>query len=218
MKKTLQPGCGKKRTMAPRVTILTAATVRAGELHLTQSCTVMASLITRHGLCPLAEREFRPFYTLATSIISQQLSTKAADTIAGRVAALVPGFAPAGFMTVSPDSLRQAGLSTAKVRYLIELSLRVCDGRLDFDTLWLRSDADVISALTEVPGIGPWTAEMFLIFGLKRPDVLALGDAGLQRAARQLFGAQAKLQRLGRAWAPYRSIASWYLWQHLDAG
>lgn len=178
----------------------------------------MARLVALHGPCPIADRDFLPFQTLATSIISQQLSAKAADTIERRVLAIVPSFTPAEFLIAPLDALRAAGLSSAKARYIIELAQRVNDGRLDFDALLHQRDEDVIAALIELPGIGRWTAEMFLIFGLRRPDVLALDDAGLQRAVRLLFGDTVNLAAAGAAWRPYCSVASWYLWRHLDAG
>jgi len=190
--------------------------VQDAEQHLRQSCGVMARLIAQHGRCPLADREFRPFQTLANSIISQQLSAKAADTIERRVQVIVPGFTPAGFLAVPREALRAAGLSSAKARYIVELAQRVSDGRLNLEAMQHAPDADVIAALVELPGIGQWTAEMFLIFGLCRPDVLSLGDAGLQRAARLLFGDDAALDRVGQSWRPYSSVASWYLWRHLD--
>ena len=190
--------------------------VHDAERHLRQSCRVMARLIVEHGPCPLADREFRPFQTLANSIISQQLSAKAADTIERRVQAIVPGFTPAGFLAVPTEALRAAGLSSAKARYILELAQRVSDGRLNLEAMQEAPDADVIAALVELPGIGQWTAEMFLIFGLSRPDVLSLGDAGLQRAVRLLFGDDAKLEHMGQSWRPFCSVASWYLWRHLD--
>lgn len=196
---------------------LSARTMRAAEKHLSQSCDVMARLVTVHGPCPIAAREFLPFQTLATSIISQQLSAKAADTIERRVLSIVSSFTPDGFLTVPLEALRGAGLSSAKARYIIELSQRVNNGQLDFGALLEQADDDVIAALVELPGIGRWTAEMFLIFGLRRPDVLALGDAGLQRAARLLYGEDADLESVGQSWRPYCSVASWYLWRHLDA-
>lgn len=177
----------------------------------------MARLVVAHGRCRLVERDFLPFQTLAGSIISQQLSVKAADTIKRRVLEIVPSFTPEGFLSVSFEALRGAGLSTPKIRYIVELSHRVNDGRLHFDALARQPDDDVIAALAALPGIGRWTAEMFLIFGLKRPNVLALGDAGLQRAARLLYGEDAELEIISRAWQPYCSVASWYLWRHLDA-
>lgn len=186
------------------------------ERHLSQSCPIMARLIVEHGPCSLADREFRPFQTLANSIISQQLSAKAADTIERRVQAIVPGFTPAGFLAVPPEALRAAGLSSAKARYILELAQRVSDGRLNLEAMQEMPDADVIAALVALPGIGQWTAEMFLIFGLSRPNVLSLGDAGLQRAARLLFGEDVTLDAVGQLWRPYCSVASWYLWRHLD--
>lgn len=190
--------------------------VQDAEHHLRQSCRVMAQLIVQHGPCPFADHEFRPFQTLANSIISQQLSAKAADTIERRVQSIVSGFTPAGFLAVPPEALRAAGLSSAKARYIVELAQRVSDGRLNLEAMREASDADVIAALVELPGIGQWTAEMFLIFGLRRPDVLSLGDAGLQRATRLLYGGDATLEQMGQSWRPFCSVASWYLWQTLD--
>ena len=120
------------------------------ERHLRQSCRVMARLIVEHGPCPLADREFRPFQTLANSIISQQLSAKAADTIERRVQAIVPGFTPAEFLAVQPEALRAAGLSSAKARYILELAQRVSDGRLNLEAMQEAPDADVIAALVGV--------------------------------------------------------------------
>lgn len=199
-----------------RASQITPTVVIEAESYLSQSCRVMAGLIRTHGPCPLADREFRPFQTLANSIISQQLSAKAADTIERRVQAIVPGFTPAGFLAVPTEALRAAGLSSAKARYILELAQRVSDGRLNLEAMQEAPDADVIAALVELPGIGQWTAEMFLIFGLSRPDVLSLGDAGLQRAVRLLFGDDAKLEHMGQSWRPFCSVASWYLWRHLD--
>jgi DNA-3-methyladenine glycosylase II len=177
----------------------------------------MARLIVEHGPCPLADRKPRPFPTLVNSIISQQLSVKAAETIERRVQVIVPGFTPAEFLAVQPEALCAAGLSSAKTRYILELAQRVSDGRLNLEAMREESDSDVIARLVNLPGIGQWTAEMFLIFGLRRPDVLSFGDAGLQRAVRLLFGSNAKLEHVGRSWRPFRSVASWYLWRHLDA-
>ncbi|MSP41021.1 MAG: DNA-3-methyladenine glycosylase 2 family protein [Deltaproteobacteria bacterium] len=181
----------------------------------------MKRLIAKHGHCPLAEREFLPFHMLANSIISQQLSTKAAATIKVRVGELVGvPFETSKVLSVATERLRGAGLSQAKTRYIRELAAHVNDGRLDFDGIVALDDEAVIEKLVIVPGIGRWTAEMFLLFGLKRLDVLALGDAGLQRAARNLYGKKRKsktlLPRVAETWRPYRSIASWYLWRSLE--
>lgn len=199
-----------------------ALVVRRAERHLAKADPIMKQLIARHGHCPLAEREFQPFHMLANSIISQQLSTRAAATIKQRVGELVGvPFQIPKILSASPERLRVAGLSQAKARYIRELAARVDDGRLTFDELLTLEDEAVIEKLVEAPGIGRWTAEMFLLFGLKRMDVLALGDAGLQRAARNLYGKNRKsvtlLPRVAEAWRPYRSIASWYLWRSLES-
>jgi DNA-3-methyladenine glycosylase II len=187
--------------------------------HLSQNCAVMAQLVLRHGPCTMMDKQYQPFETLAASIIGQQLSVKAADTIEKRVLAITGGaFTPEGILSVEPESLRACGLSNAKVKYVRVLAERVVAGRMDFDAMAAEPDNEVVvKTLVESPGIGRWTAEMFLIFGLKRPDVLSLGDVGLQRAARQLYGEGETLATVGERWAPYRSIASWYLWQSLDA-
>ncbi len=181
----------------------------------------MKRLIARHGSCPLAEREFEPFHMLANSIISQQLSTRAAAAIKQRVGALVGvPFQTDRVLSLTIEQLRAAGLSQAKARYIRELAARVSEGRLAFDALLNDNDEAIIAALIESPGIGRWTAEMFLLFGLKRMDVLALGDAGLQRAARLLYGKKRRsltlLTRIAEGWRPYRSVASWYLWRSLE--
>src|SRR6266478_182682 len=195
--------------------------IRKGERRLAQVDPTMKRLIARHGHCPLAEREFQPFHMLANSIISQQLSTKAAATIKQRVGELVGvPFQTEKVLAVSSEKLRGAGLSQAKARYIRELAERVVDGRLIFDELMVIEDEAVIEKLIEANGIGRWTAEMFLLFGLKRVHVLALGDAGLQRSARILYGERRKsetlLRRVAEAWKPYRSIACWYLLRSLE--
>ena len=200
-----------------------AAAIRQAERHLAKVDPIMKGLIAKHGHCPLAEREFQPFHMLANSIISQQLSTKAAATIKQRVGELVGvPFQTSLVLSTAAEKLRAAGLSQAKTRYLRELAADVSDGRLEFTEIISLQDEAVIEKLVVVPGIGRWTAAMFLIFGLKRLDVLAIGDAGLQRAARLLYGKQRKsdnlLPRVSQAWRPYRSVASWYLWRSLDGG
>jgi DNA-3-methyladenine glycosylase II len=199
-----------------------ASAIRRAERHLATVDPIMKRLIIKHGHCPIAEREFQPFHMLANSIISQQLSTKAAATIKQRVGVLVGvPFQISRVLSASPEKLRGAGLSQAKTRYIRELATHVSDGRLEFNEIILLEDETVIEKLVVVPGIGRWTAEMFLLFGLKRLDVLALGDAGLQRAARTLYGKKRKsetlLPRVAENWRPYRSIASWYLWRSLES-
>ena len=201
--------------------IIAAQAIRKAERHLAKADPVMKRLIARHGHCPIAEREFEPFHMLANSIISQQLSTRAAATIKQRVGVLVGvPFQIGKVLSVAPAELRGAGLSGAKTRYIGELAAHVSDGRLDFEEILFLNDEAAIEKLVIVPGIGRWTAEMFLLFGLKRLDVLALGDAGLQRAARKLYGKKRRsatlLPRVAESWRPYRSIASWYLWRSLE--
>jgi len=202
-----------------RPVVLTDERLRLAERHLSKSDRVMAKLVRTHGNCRLGARAFRPFHALTTAIISQQLSTKAAATIAARVALLAPRpFEPTALLAVAPEALRAAGLSNAKARYIHELARRVADGRMSFPHVRKLGDEDAIAALTELPGIGRWTAEMFLIFTLKRPDILSLGDAGLSRAVRLLYGETAQMQGIAERWQPYRSVACWYLWRHLDNG
>jgi DNA-3-methyladenine glycosylase II len=199
------------------INCLSAEMLVIAERHLSQSGPVMAQLVATHGRCSILSDNLSGFQTLVGSIIGQQLSVKAADTIKRRVLELVPSFTPEGFLSVSCDALRSAGLSAAKTRYIIELSHWVKDRRLDFDALAWQPDEEVIAALAALPGVGRWTAEMFLIFGFKRSNVLSLGDAGLKRATRLLYGEDAELNLVGRAWEPFCSVASLYLWQHLDA-
>jgi DNA-3-methyladenine glycosylase II len=216
--KTLQGRCIHADSL-DRGTI--AKAIRKAERGLAKADPIMKRLIAKHGHCPLAEREFEPFHMLANSIISQQLSTKAAATIKQRVGNLVGvPFQTSRVLSTSIEKLRSAGLSQAKTRYLRELAAHIIDCRLDFNEIFFLDDEAVIEKLIIVPGIGRWTAEMFLLFGLKRLDVLAVGDAGLQRAARILYGkkrqSETLLPRVAEAWRPYRSIASWYLWRSLE--
>jgi DNA-3-methyladenine glycosylase II len=198
-----------------------AAALREAESHLSRVDPVLAPLIARHGPCRLGSRARDPFHILCTSIISQQLSTKAAQTIQGRVEALVkaePHFQPAHFARVRHASLRRCGLSNAKARWIVEIARRVRAGEFSFDTLVRLEDEPAIEMLDALPGIGRWSAEMYLMFALDRLDIFAMDDVGLRRGVNRLY---AKGRKLGdrrtlaitRAWAPYRSVASWYLWR-----
>ncbi len=161
-----------------------------------------------------------------TAIIHQQLSVKAGQTIANRVRALASGAGyptPAQVLALDPGTLRACGLSRAKTDYVRDLAARVDDGRLDLRSVRRLPDDEVIAALTTVRGIGEWSAQMHLIFHLGRLDVLATGDLGLRAAAGRLYGlgdhaTPAQLAALAEPWRPYRSIASWYLWEWLDGG
>ena len=214
----MKPKLPPTQTPVGRPVVLTSERQRLAEQHLLKSDRVMAKLVRKHGNCRIVTRSFRPFHALTTAIISQQLSVKAAETIASRVAIHAPRpFEPDSILTVAPESLRAAGLSGAKAKYIHGLARRVEDGSLDFVQIRKLHDEAAIAALTAVPGIGRWTAEMFLIFTLKRPDILSLGDAGLSRAVRVLYGDTADMQHVAERWRPYRSVACWYLWKHLDS-
>jgi DNA-3-methyladenine glycosylase II len=185
---------------------------------------VLARLMRQHGACGLADAQHtEPFRALIHAIIAQQLSSKAAATIERRVHALLgnPSPAPEHVASVTDEQLRGAGMSAQKIRYLRDLCARIDSGELDLAALQHLSDDEVIAALTRVKGIGRWTAEMFLMFRLHRPDVLPVGDLGIVRAVQRAYGLRKaptpeRLLRLGEPWRPYRSIACWYLWASLE--
>jgi DNA-3-methyladenine glycosylase II len=163
-----------------------------------------------------------PFTALARAIVGQQISVKAAATVWGRLQAGVPDLCPATVVCVEGEALRGMGLSRQKAAYLQDLAQHFHDGRLQ-PALWAQlEDEAVIARLTEVKGIGRWTAEMFLIFHLQRPDVLPVDDVGLQRAVSLHYNrgrpvSQARLRKIAQPWTPWRSIATWYLWRSLEA-
>ena len=184
----------------------------------------LAALIRRHGPCGLAAAQRADhFSALVRAITGQQLSTKAASTIYGRMVALMSGGVPTveGFAGVTDDALRAAGMSRQKTAYLRDLCDRIGGGSLDLDTLDALADEEVIDALVKVKGIGRWSAEMFLIFRLHRPDVLPVGDLGIVVAVQRAYRLRTRpkperLRKIGEVWRPYRSVASWYLWRSLD--
>ena len=185
---------------------------------------ILATAIKRIGPCGMADRQRKDHLSaLVGSIVSQQLSTKAAATIFGRFVALFPdGHIPdaAAIAAQTDAALRSVGLSGQKVGYLRDLSARIMDGRLDLDELETLPDDDVIERLTAVRGFGRWTAEMFLMFRLHRPDVLPAGDLGIVNAIQRLYRLRKRpdakrILKMGDAWRPYRSVAAWYLWQTL---
>jgi len=182
----------------------------------------LEALIRRVGPCRLAEsRRIEPFAGLVRVILSQQLSVNAANTIHDRVVALAGGppmLTPARVLSLDADSLRSRGVSRPKIRYLHDLAERVSDGRLELSTLGRRTDDEVIEAITSVKGLGRWSAEMFLIFRLNRPDVWPIGDLGIVKGVQKLFEmrrppAPRTMERLAKPWRPYRSVAAWYLWR-----
>ena len=202
---------------------MTAEDYAKGRRLLARRDPVIRDLMRRHGRCGLADAQHTdPFRALVRAIVSQQLSTKAAATIAGRVEALLGGtLTPEGIAGVSDPQLRAVGLSGQKIGYMRDLCARIQDGSLPLDSLHTLDDAAVVEALTKVKGIGRWTAEMFLMFRLHRPDVLPVGDLGIVKAVQRAYGLRKapdpkRLTRIGEPWRPYRSIACWYLWASLD--
>jgi DNA-3-methyladenine glycosylase II len=185
---------------------------------------VLASLIRQHGPCTIAQAlRADHFAALVRAIVFQQLSTKAATTIHDRLMSLMPDgqATPAGLAALSEAQFRGVGVSRQKAMYLRDLCDKVASGEVTLDAVDALDDEDVIAALTKVKGIGRWTAEMFLMFRLHRPDVLPVGDLGILTAVQRAYRLRKRptpdrLRRLGDAWKPYRSIACWYLWQSLD--
>jgi DNA-3-methyladenine glycosylase II len=185
---------------------------------------ILGAAIKRIGPCLMADRQRKDHLSaLVGSIVSQQLSTKAAATIFGRFLALFPdAHIPdaAAIAAQSDAALRGVGLSGQKVGYLRDLSARLMDGRLALDDLETLPDEQVIERLIAVKGFGRWTAEMFLMFRLHRPDVLPAGDLGIVVAIQRLYRLRKRpdakrVLKIGEAWQPFRSVASWYLWQTL---
>ena len=195
--------------------------MREAILHLKKCDPIMRGIIGRVGPCRM---EFGPpeFSSLAEAIVYQQLNGKAAVTIFKRFAALAgEPLTPDGILNLSDEQLRSVGLSKQKSAYLKDLSARTRDGLLDFAKLPDLPDDEVIKHLTQVKGIGVWTAQMFLMFTLKRQDVLPTGDYGVQAAIKKHYRKRKlptpkEMEKIARPWAPYRSVACWYLWKSMD--
>jgi DNA-3-methyladenine glycosylase II len=188
---------------------------------------VMARLIEEHGA--LVRRELKEersgdaYGALLRSIVGQQLSTKAARTIYGRMLELFDGHAPSPkqLLAADPDAIRAAGLSRPKIAYLRDLAQHVEEGELELDRLDELSDEKIIEELTAVKGIGDWSAHMFLMFHLGRPDVLPVGDQGIRNAVKIQYRLRKipdpkRLEKIARPWRPYRTLACLYLWSSLD--
>jgi len=192
--------------------------------HLRKADGKLASVIDAVGNCTFAPAEQLAHFTaISRSIIFQQLSGKAASTIYGRFAALFPDDTPVAdtILNFPDEKLRAVGLSRQKVSYLRDFSARVSAGEVPIDTLGDLSDQGIIAVLTSVKGIGRWTAQMFLIFRLGRPDVLPDLDLGIQKGVQRAYRMRKlpspkRVIEVGAKWAPYRTIASWYLWRSLD--
>jgi DNA-3-methyladenine glycosylase II len=195
--------------------------------HLRSVDHVMRRIIDERGpIDPDADRRGSrpdPYEALARAIIGQQLSTKAARSIWERLVEILGGTfpEPSGLLAVDAEAIRGAGLSRSKVNFLRDLAERVEDGRLDLERLIELPDEDVVATLTEIKGVGPWTAEMFLIFHLGRPDVMSAGDLGIRRAVQIEYGLDelpgpTDLERIAEPWRPHRTLACLYLWRSLD--
>jgi DNA-3-methyladenine glycosylase II len=201
--------------------------VERGTRHLRRRDPVMRELIERLGKLDLeARRRGRPtdaYGMLVRSIVGQQLSTKAARTIYERLTALFDGGTPTPqqLLDADPDAIRAAGMSRPKIAYLRSLAEHVLSGELELDRLDELSDDEIVAELTAVKGLGVWTAHMFLIFHLSRPDVLPVGDLGVRNAARAVYDLDtlptpAELEEIAEPWRPYRSLGALYLWRSLD--
>lgn len=196
----------------------------AARRHLIRCDPVIGTLVKSLGPCGLEQtRRIDRFTMTVRSIVSQQLSVKAATTIHDRLLAAIGAerATPGAILALDGDRMRACGLSWAKVASVRDLATKVTDGSLALESLDKLEDASVIETLTTVKGIGRWSAEMFLIFRLGRPDILPVGDVGVQRAMRALYGLRkhpspSRMTALARPWRPYRSVACWYLWRSLD--
>jgi DNA-3-methyladenine glycosylase II len=198
---------------------------RKAVAHLRKADPILRSVIERVGPCrlrPLAEGSHFEF--IARSIIYQQLSTKAAATIHGRVEALCGGAIAAGRLaSITDEALRGAGLSRQKLGYLRDLAARASGGSLDTTYLADLPDEEVTRQLIQVKGVGVWTAQMFLMFRLGRPDVLPVLDLGVRKGVQKAYRLRKlpdakRVEKIAAPWAPYRTVGSWYMWRVLELG
>ena len=196
--------------------------MRKAILHLKKADPVLSLLIERVGRYGIQYREPN-FETLVRSIVYQQLSGRVAAVIFGRLSALAPGgkLTPEAILKLTPARMRKAGLSKQKTAYIRDLARKTARGTLKFETLAEMADDEVIEHLTQVKGIGVWTAHMFLLFALQRPDVLPTGDLGIRMAIRKAYGLDQlphpkHIEEIAVRWRPYCSVATWYLWRSLE--
>jgi DNA-3-methyladenine glycosylase II len=181
---------------------------------------VMARIMRGHRNVFLARRG-EPFMTLARAIVGQQISVKAAQSVWDRFAACVGEVTPQNVLRRERPLLRACGLSDRKTEYIADLAQHFADGAIHVQRWPEMADEEIIAELVEVRGVGRWTAEMFLIFNLLRPDVFPVDDLGLQKGVRLAYFKGRKvsvtrMQKLAEAWRPWRSVATWYLWRSLD--
>lgn len=190
--------------------------------HLKQSDPVLAGIIDQVGRCRMAYTE-PVFGSLARAIVYQQLSGKAAATIFGRLAAAAGGepLTPAGLLKLGFDEMRALGLSKQKATYVRDLAEKTAAAEVVFEDFGKMTNEQVMERLIQVKGIGVWTVQMFLMFSLRRPDVLPCGDLGIRNAVQKLYGLKApvsaaQIEEIGGRWKPYCTVASWYLWRSLE--
>jgi DNA-3-methyladenine glycosylase II len=189
--------------------------------HLRKTDPVLCTIIERVGDYRIQFRDPN-FETLVRSIVYQQLSGKVASVIFGRLAAAVGGnLTPPNVLKLRPARMRKLGLSAQKTAYIRDLARHTRDGLVMFEELPTLADEDVIERLTAVKGIGEWTAHMFLMFALRRTDILPVGDLGIRAAIRKAYGLEElpkppEMQKLAERWRPYCTVASWYLWRSLE--
>ncbi len=202
---------------------MTTTRIRAAEDFLKNTDPTMHGLIDTYGPCKLAANSKPPFHTLVWAIVNQQLSVRAAKTIEDRLLHHLDTdcFEAEYFHGIREKSLRACGLSGSKIRYIRELAKQVRTGVLTLDDLQQLDDTEIADTLMALPGIGPWTADMFLMFALGRLDVLPVGDLALRKSIQQLYGVSAAADpdeyiQLAERWRPYRTVASWYCWAAVD--
>ena len=188
--------------------------------HLSRKDRVMKRLIPKFGDACLESRG-DAFTTLARSVVGQQISVKAAQSVWDKFAALPRKLTPANVLKLKVDDMRGAGLSARKIEYLVDLALHFDSGLVHVDAWKDMDDEQIIEELVAIRGIGRWTAEMFLIFHLLRPNVLPLDDPNLLRGISENYFSgepvsRAEAREVGDAWAPFRSVATWYIWRSLD--
>jgi DNA-3-methyladenine glycosylase II len=209
--------------MTERPLALSRARLVEATAHLSAADARLARVMASVGACTLLpDRRGTHYSHLVRSIVYQQLAGAAASTIHGRLVDVAGGEVTAErIAALDLATMRAAGLSTAKARAVQDLTERVLDGRLALEGIERRPDAEVIHQLVSVRGIGPWTAQMFLMFRLGRPDVLPVLDLGVRKGAQRIHRLRTlpdaeRLERLARPWAPWRSVASWYCWRALE--
>jgi len=196
--------------------------MRKAILHLKKADPKLGSVIDRVGAYRMEYRD-PDFQTLVRSIVYQQLSGKVARVIFNRLVEMLPDgqITPEAILKLTPVKMRRAGLSKQKTAYIRDLARKTAKGKVRFEALRDLADHEVIEHLTQVKGIGVWTAHMFLMFALRRPDVLPTGDLGVRSAIRKVYGLDElphakQVEELAASWRPYCSVASWYLWRSLE--